>query len=65
MKLSQKKNCNGCKGGYYSTQPFSQHCELGCEVKSENYTGIPQEPCYKPLTNNQYMDARNILFPRS
>ncbi len=65
MKLSQKKNCNGCKGGYYDSQPFRQICSLGFSVKSKNYTGIPQEPCYKPLTNKKAVEAHFIIFPRS
>lgn len=64
MRLSQKKNCNGCKAGYYESRPFCQRCELGYDVKSEKYTGIPQEPCYKPLTNQQWLDARGLVFPR-
>ena len=64
MKLSQKKNCNGCKSGYYTGRPFTQYCDLGYKVNSENYTGIPQEPCYKPKTNNEWLAARNIVFKR-
>ena len=65
MKLSQKKNCNGCKGGWNEIQPFWQHCELGFDVTTKGLCGIPQEACYKPLTNSDYMTARRILFPRS
>lgn len=64
MNLTQKKNCNGCKAGWYESQPFFQRCDLGYLVKSGDYIGIPQEPCYKPLTNDKYMKARRILFPR-
>lgn len=61
MKLSQKRNCNGCKAGYYSSAPFNQVCELGFKVKSENYKGIPLEPCYKPMTNDERLDASDII----
>jgi len=64
MKLSKKKNCNGCKAGWTSGRPFVQRCDLNFKVKSDNYTGIPLEPCYKPLTNGKYMEARRIVFPR-
>lgn len=67
MKLSQKRNCNECKGGHYEIQPFWQVYELGYKVKtdSNNFIGIPQEPCYKPLTNNQWLEARRLVFPRT
>jgi len=64
MKLSQKKNCNGCKAGFYRSQPFQQACDLGYKVESKSFEGIPQEPCYKPLTNNKYMEARKLKFKR-
>lgn len=58
MNLSQKKNCNGCKAGWHENRPFTQICELRFKVTSENYTGIPLEPCYKPKTNSEYMTLR-------
>lgn len=68
MKLSQKKNCNGCKGGYYEPKSFHQVCELGCKVKTKSKhifqgveigIGIPLEPCYKPMTYSDYLLARD------
>ena len=63
MKLSQKRNCNGCKAGRYETHPFHQRCDLNFKVESINYEGIPQEPCYKPLTNQKWLDARKLVWP--
>ncbi len=61
MKLSQKKNCNGCAGGYYESQPFYQICELRFKVTSKNLTGVPLEPCYKPLTIKDYFLAKKLV----
>jgi hypothetical protein len=61
MKLSQKRNCNGCKGGSYESNPFRQKCWLGCSVKSIDGMGIPQEPCYKPMTYGLYISASKML----
>jgi len=61
MRLSQKKNCNGCKGGWYQSSPFRQRCTLGFDVDSENSTGIPQEPCYKPMTNTDVSVVMSII----
>lgn len=61
MRLSQKKNCNGCKGGHYEKAPFIQVCDLGFAVTSSNFTGIPKEPCYKPLTYKNYIKAMELL----
>jgi hypothetical protein len=55
MKLSQKKNCTGCKA--LTTNQFSAECALGCKPKASNHSfGIPIEykpdrPCYKPMSN--------------
>jgi hypothetical protein len=62
MRLSQKKNCNSCKAGWTTSQPFKQHCDLNCKVSSKFFEGIPLEPCYKPLTNDKYMEARLLNF---
>lgn len=59
MRLSQKKNCNGCKGGYLNG--LKQVCDLRFKVKTDNFAGIPIEPCYKPLTNDDLMNVLDIL----
>jgi hypothetical protein len=64
MKLSQKRTCNSCKAESYDSRPYIARCELGFSVTEKNYEGIPLEKCYKPLTNSQYVDAREIVFPR-
>jgi hypothetical protein len=61
VKLSQKKNCNNCKGGHYESQPFIQRCDLGFKVTEEGFTGIPLEPCYKPLTYSKYFEAKGLV----
>lgn len=57
MKISQKRNCNGCKGGYYESRPFRQVCLLGCKPVTSvtGFSAVPDRPCYKPLTNNDYL----------
>ena len=61
MKLSQKNNCNRCSGGYFESNPFIQICDLGFKVAGSRGTGIPEEPCYKPLTNKEYIEARKLI----
>ena len=56
MRLSQKKNCNGCTASGNS-------CELGYKRKSNYfhcavYGYTPLEPCYKPKTINEYIELR-------
>ncbi|MFT5483333.1 MAG: hypothetical protein ACI9GW_001990, partial [Halieaceae bacterium] len=34
------------------------------EVKSSGYTGYPQEPCYKPLTNRDHSTAYQLIYGR-
>jgi hypothetical protein len=60
MKLSQKKNCNSCRAGWYNTQPFEHKCNLQIPVKNGNYEGIPLSPCFKPLTNKDYIFVRSL-----
>jgi len=61
MKLTKKQNCNRCKANIYTSQPHVETCELGFELHTDNYTGIPDEACYKPLTNADYLDARVLV----
>ena len=58
MKLSQKRNCNGCKAGWYNTHPIDHKCDLRIPIKNGNYEGIPMEPCMKPLTNKDYISIK-------
>lgn len=64
MRLSRKKNCNACRAGWYETRPYTQHCDLNFRVTTKDYTGVPLEPCYKPKTNAEWMEARHLRFPR-
>ena len=64
MKLSQKRNCNRCKSAIEQSRPFYVTCDLHYSVKVENWEGIPTEPCYKPLTNRQWVEARKLRFDR-
>jgi hypothetical protein len=60
MRLSQKKNCNGCRAGWYNTHPLDHKCDLSIPVKNGYLQGIPLAPCMKPLTNKDYV-ALKIL----
>jgi hypothetical protein len=60
IKLNQKRNCNSCK----ASEGFT--CRLGKSVsESRRVYGIiieykPNEPCLKPLTNNDFIAAINL-----
>lgn len=65
MKLSQKKVCKGCK----SINEFNGRCELNFKIERlpaiHNYPVDeykPIEPCYKPKTNDEWFEAREIIF---
>ena len=64
MKLSQKRNCNGCKAGWNDTHPLKHYCTLGFEVKNGDFEGIPLEPCYKPLTNDKYIKVSDEIYDK-
>lgn len=51
MKISKKRTCNGCKA--LSIQQYYSTCLLRYKFKSF----IPQSPCPKPCTNNDYIFA--------
>lgn len=60
MKLSQKKNCRNCRAY------FTDRCYLGYNKFNKSFDeygftiyGVPQEPCLKPLTNKQLIEALN------
>ena len=53
MKLSLKKTCNNC---------IANRDNMGCELGYKNEFvpmkgSIPKEPCLKPLTNKDYLEA--------
>jgi len=68
MNLSQKKNCNSCRA-LLGTGAHEFECLLGFSLRSEAvgtsyipfYNLYPNEPCYKPKTYGQYIEARKIL----
>lgn len=60
MRLSQKKNCNMCRASWYESHPFQPKCTLNFKVTGENFEGIPQEPCYKPMTNQKWSEAMKL-----
>lgn len=68
MRLSQKKNCNGCKALDLSSG--RQNCEInGKPVTTKTCAGrtiecAPSEPCLKPMTNEEWLEARRILRER-
>ena len=54
MKLSQKRNCNGCTAD-------GKDCELGYNRTFIPKKGlVPLQPCLKPLTNKQYLQAMDM-----
>lgn len=70
MKISQKRNCNGCRCscGY----PDHYYCHLGYKVSDVRYNreirdflglnikeGKPEEPCPKPMTYADTIAAEN------
>jgi len=65
MRLSQKKNCTACKALYQ--ERYTATCELGCKPKAGKTSYgivieyIPDKPCYKPLTNDLYFEAKNLI----
>jgi len=64
MMLSQKRNCNRCKCGWYELRSPHFVCTLGFNVEYNNWEGIPQEPCYKPMTYNEVLCARELIANR-
>lgn len=56
--MTKKRTCAGCRC-WENRYPY---CHLGYEVKCVTYSGIvvggiPQEPCPKPTTVDQWLDA--------
>lgn len=68
MKLSQKRNCENCRA--WDNGRGMPRCELGFNNRGPYikelgvYRSTPQEPCYKPLTIMQLIEARQLI-PRS
>lgn len=60
LKLSQKKNCNGCRA--LTVGRYSAECSLGCNPKAGNTSHglvlefVPDKPCYKPKNNMQLIE---------
>lgn len=66
MKLKQHKFCTGCHASKTpSFYPFRMACELEHEIKIVNFDGVPVGKCYKPLNNDEYLEARNLVFKAS
>ena len=65
MKKTQKKTCGSCKALKAGTGMYS--CDLGHKIKTgKEIDGIvveyiPQEPCYKPLTNSEWCEAFDLM----
>lgn len=65
MRLSQKKNCEGCKA--VNTLGGKIRCELGFNnrgpyIKTLGINRIlPQEPCYKPRTYDELFRANELI----
>lgn len=60
MRLSQKRTCNGCRA--YWARGREGRCELGFKNRVAKGAHLfvshaPAEPCYKPLTNEEYFQA--------
>lgn len=63
MKLSQKRICGRCK----ALNPVNGDCQL--YFKTKNIADIthrvrkyaPTEPCYKPMTNRDYLAAIELI----
>jgi len=57
MRLTQKRNCNGCKASqeFITSLGSSNYCILGIRTKEDDLTGVsvPLSPCLKPKTNNE------------
>lgn len=56
-----KKNCNRCKA-LILEKGCGYHCELGHKIDTVNAT--PLELCEKPLTNMDYIYAKQNPFPK-
>lgn len=64
MKLSQKKTCGwyDCGAGIYTgcraRADYGSHdfCSLGFKMKD----GVPLEPCYKPLSMRELIEATEL-----
>lgn len=67
MKLSQKKNCEGCRALQMKQDFGSGKCELGfnnrgpCIKAFGIYRMQPQEPCYKPKTYGELLEAIKLV----
>ena len=64
MRLKNTKTCNGCwsLGTGHGARQF--RCDLRYKMKtvydrqtSTPIEGVPQEPCPKPLTGKEWLDA--------
>lgn len=64
MKLKRARTCNGCWSVEQGHGTRSFCCDLHYKIKtrydrttSTPIEGIPQEPCMKPLTGDQWIAA--------
>lgn len=66
MRLSQKKNCEGCRAA-----SFIRGEKSGCELGFNNHGPyikplgihrmVPQEPCYKPRNYSKLLEAIKLV----
>lgn len=75
MKTKKARTCAGC-WAYNDHNSFTGYCSLGFDVeqleKGSRHAGRmgagmywafvckPAEPCYKPLTSSQYVEAMKL-----
>lgn len=66
MKMGQKKNCEGCRAIGQSQGQWA-NCQLGYNNMGRYIPNMgiyeikPQEPCPKPKTFSDYIEASNTL----
>lgn len=58
LKESQKRTCLNCKALHEETGYRGFGCDLGYKI---SYDGRPLEPCFKPKTISEFIEARTLL----
>lgn len=64
MNFSQKRTCNECKA-LECYPDYGKFCMLRYQIqakKGKSYEYQPLEPCYKPLTYQDYLIAVDIIY---
>ncbi len=73
VKISQKKNCNGCRA-LSTTGRFGIHCELGYDIKKGvllvggfHFSKVEKilEPCPKPMNYTDFIYAMDHFRKKS